>query len=115
MEKDSPQVSSFTPPPSTPVSGLNPHPSDDVLIRVENVSKKFCRSLKKSLWYGMKDLGSEWIDRNRAGKTTLLRMVNSLIKPDKGRIEMQGRLGAFIALGEFKKSLRNQGERWYTH
>lgn len=25
---------------------------DDVLVRVEGVSKKFCRSLKRSLWYG---------------------------------------------------------------
>ena len=33
--------------------------SDDVLVRVENVSKRFCRSLKRSLWYGMQDLGSE--------------------------------------------------------
>ena len=24
--------------------------SDDVLVRVENVSKRFCRSLKRSLW-----------------------------------------------------------------
>ena len=24
----------------------------EVLVRVEGVSKKFCRSLKKSLWYG---------------------------------------------------------------
>jgi lipopolysaccharide transport system ATP-binding protein len=28
---------------------------DDVLIRAEGVSKKFCRSLKRSLWYGVKD------------------------------------------------------------
>jgi len=26
---------------------------DEVLVRVEGVSKKFCRSLKKSLWYGV--------------------------------------------------------------
>jgi lipopolysaccharide transport system ATP-binding protein len=45
----------------TQVSDLGPQPSDDVLVRVENVSKKFCRSLKRSLWYGMKDLGSELI------------------------------------------------------
>jgi ABC-type polysaccharide/polyol phosphate transport system ATPase subunit len=31
------------------------------LIKVENVSKKFCRSLKRSLWYGLKDLSSELI------------------------------------------------------
>lgn len=29
------------------------------LIKVDNVSKKFCRSLKKSLWYGLQDLGGE--------------------------------------------------------
>jgi lipopolysaccharide transport system ATP-binding protein len=58
------QVSGLSPQVSPPVSGLSPHPSDDVLIRVENVSKKFCRSLKKSLWYGMKDLGSELIGRS---------------------------------------------------
>jgi lipopolysaccharide transport system ATP-binding protein len=30
--------------------------NDDVLIRAEHVSKKFCRSLKRSLWYGAKDV-----------------------------------------------------------
>lgn len=28
----------------------------DVLIKVEGVSKKFCRSLKRSLWYGVQDI-----------------------------------------------------------
>ena len=32
---------------------------DEVLVRVEGVSKKFCRSLKKSLWYGVCDIASE--------------------------------------------------------
>jgi lipopolysaccharide transport system ATP-binding protein len=31
----------------------------EVLVRVEGVSKKFCRSLKKSLWYGLCDIGAE--------------------------------------------------------
>jgi ABC-type polysaccharide/polyol phosphate transport system ATPase subunit len=31
----------------------------DTLIKVENVSKKFCKNLKRSLWYGIKDLGKE--------------------------------------------------------
>ena len=31
----------------------------DTLIKVEHVSKKFCLSLKKSLWYGLKDMGKE--------------------------------------------------------
>lgn len=42
----------------------------DTLINVENVSKRFCRSLKRSLWYGMQDLGAELAGRShgRDGK-----------------------------------------------
>jgi len=39
----------------------------ETLIKVENVSKKFCRSLKKSLWYGMQDLGREVTGRHHCG------------------------------------------------
>jgi len=45
--------------------------STDIVIRVENVSKKFCKSLKRSMVYGMQD-----ISRNILG-------MNS--KPDKLR------------------------------
>ncbi len=31
---------------------------NEVLISVENLSKKFCKDLKTSLWYGVKDLAS---------------------------------------------------------
>ena len=41
--------------------------NDDLLVRVEGVSKKFCRSLKKSLWYGMQDLGNELRGRRHGG------------------------------------------------
>ncbi len=34
-------------------------------MKVEGVSKKFCRNLKKSLWYGMQDLGGELLGRGR--------------------------------------------------
>ena len=45
---------------STLDSGPSTSPSEDeVLVRVEGVSKKFCRSLKKSLWYGVCDIASE--------------------------------------------------------
>src|SRR5688500_484079 len=37
----------------------------DTLIRVENVSKKFCRDLRRSLWYGVKDLGDEILGKTR--------------------------------------------------
>jgi lipopolysaccharide transport system ATP-binding protein len=31
----------------------------ETLIKVDGASKKFCRSLKRSLWYGLQDLGRE--------------------------------------------------------
>src|SRR5438093_5338502 len=34
--------------------------SDDVLVKVELVRKKFCRDLRKSLWYGVQDICSEF-------------------------------------------------------
>mgnify|MGYP003587008677 CR=1 FL=1 len=39
----------------------------DTLIKVQGVSKKFCRSLKKSLWYGLQDLGNELSGRRHGG------------------------------------------------
>jgi len=38
----------------------------DTLVIAEKVSKKFCRTLKRSLWYGVKDLGAELIGRNNS-------------------------------------------------
>lgn len=40
----------------------------DTLIKVKNVGKKFCRDLKRSLWYGMKDICSELIGQNNVHK-----------------------------------------------
>jgi len=39
--------------------------ANDVLIKVEGVRKKFCRSLKKSLWYGVKDMAAEMVGGSR--------------------------------------------------
>ncbi len=36
---------------------------NEVIVKAENVSKIFCRSLKKSLWYGVKDIGKEIVGR----------------------------------------------------
>jgi len=34
--------------------------NDELLVSVLNVSKKYCRDLKTSLWYGVKDLTFEF-------------------------------------------------------
>ncbi|NEX15679.1 MAG: hypothetical protein C1943_03310 [Halochromatium sp.] len=49
--------------------------NDEVLVRVEGVSKKFCRRLRKSLWYGIRDLGSELIGQRHGG--------NGELRPDE--------------------------------
>ena len=38
------------------------------LVKVENVSKKFCRDLKRSLWYGVKDIGAELVGAHQNGQ-----------------------------------------------
>jgi lipopolysaccharide transport system ATP-binding protein len=38
---------------------------DDVVLRVKNVSKKFCRGLKQSYLYGLKDITSELLGKSR--------------------------------------------------
>ncbi len=36
----------------------------DVLIRCENAGKVFCRDLKRSLWYGVRDIASDFLLKN---------------------------------------------------
>jgi lipopolysaccharide transport system ATP-binding protein len=36
------------------------------LVKVEHLSKKFCRGLKRSLWYGIRDIGSELTGMRRS-------------------------------------------------
>jgi ABC-type polysaccharide/polyol phosphate transport system ATPase subunit len=43
----------------------------DTLIKVDGASKKFCRSLKRSLWYGLKDLGNELLGHRHGGNGNL--------------------------------------------
>lgn len=45
--------------------------NDEVLVKVERLSKKFCRSLKRSLWYGVQDVAGEL--SGRAGEKAELR------------------------------------------
>lgn len=47
----------------------------DVLLKAEGLSKRFCRSLKRSLWYGLKDLGAELRGHRHGG--------NGALRPDE--------------------------------
>ena len=53
------------------------HPSSDldpeVLIKVDNVSKKFCRDFKKSLWYGLKDTATDIVHPTHRPQDSQLR------------------------------------------
>jgi hypothetical protein len=46
-----------------------PHSDDEVLVRVDGVGKKFCRSLKKSLWYGVCDIAGELLPGRKRRET----------------------------------------------
>jgi len=105
---------------------------ESTVIQVENLSKKFCRSLKRSLFYGTLDTsramlgqskrdtslraGEFWalddisfslrkgeslglIGANGCGKSTLLRLLSGIFPPDRGRIEIAGRMASLIAVG----------------
>lgn len=105
---------------------------NDIVIRAEGISKKFCRSLKHVMFYGVQDIarntfgmssnsemlrnGEFWavndisfevkkgealgiIGANGSGKSTLLKLLNGIFMPDKGRIEIKGRVGALIEVG----------------
>jgi lipopolysaccharide transport system ATP-binding protein len=105
---------------------------EEVLVTVENVSKKFCRNLKQSLLYGVQDITTEllgmdrksdtlrakefWalkdvsfqlrrgealglVGANGAGKSTILRIISGLIKPDTGHVKVRGKVAPLIALG----------------
>ena len=41
----------------------------EVLVRVDGVGKKFCRSLKKSLWYGVCDIAGELLPGRKRRET----------------------------------------------
>lgn len=59
----------------SPTAGSYGHArSSEVLVDVQHVSKKFCRNLKKSLWYGVKDVLAElnpWQSRTQSQRVAL--------------------------------------------
>lgn len=63
--------------------------------------------LRKNEFWALQDINFELkrgetlglIGQNGCGKTTLLRLINGIFPPDKGRITINGRIGALIAVG----------------
>jgi lipopolysaccharide transport system ATP-binding protein len=55
---------------TTSIIGANTHGNGEQqmsanLVTIDHVSKKFCRNLRRSLWYGFKDIGTELMGRQR--------------------------------------------------
>jgi len=66
---------------SAGAAALAPVRSDDVLVDVRHVSKKFCRDLKRSLWYGIQDVLTEmnpWQKATASNKDGALPNENDL-------------------------------------
>ena len=81
--------------PSSPQRGNGR--DEDVLIKVDNVSKKFCRDFKKSLWYGIKDTAADVIHPSRRPQESKLRpsefWANQNISFEVKRGECLGMIG----------------------
>jgi lipopolysaccharide transport system ATP-binding protein len=105
---------------------------NNAVITFDHVSKKFCKTIKRSMLYGIEDIGRNvlgfsshaenlrkdefWavddvsfevmqgetfgiIGPNGSGKSTLLKMLNGIFWPDKGKITVNGNVGALIEVG----------------
>jgi lipopolysaccharide transport system ATP-binding protein len=63
--------------------------------------------LRKNEFWALQDINFELkrgetlglIGQNGCGKTTLLRLLNGIFPPDKGKITINGRIGALISVG----------------
>jgi len=60
---------------------------EEPLVKLEHVSKKFCRSLKRSLWYGVKDVARELAARN--GMTQLQLRPSEFLAVDDVSFELK--------------------------
>jgi lipopolysaccharide transport system ATP-binding protein len=66
-----------------------------------------CSILRKMEFWALNDINFELkkgealglIGQNGSGKTTLLRIISGIFPPDKGRISIQGVIGALISVG----------------
>jgi ABC-type polysaccharide/polyol phosphate transport system ATPase subunit len=87
----------MTSPPSSPLDR-------EMLVRVEGVSKKFCRNLKKSLWYGVQDVVGELNPFRRAPGSS---PTNASVSPNAS-----GSASQPSSLSEFPEPRLREGEFW---
>ncbi len=85
---------------------VTPHSDDEVLVRVEGVGKKFCRSLKKSLWYGVCDIAGELLPGRKrqrvAGSELRVAREEAEVAGSELRVtsENQSAVGGDLAAGD---------------
>lgn len=87
--------------------GIDPHPEKirpDEFWALDDVSFE----LKRGEALGI-------IGPNGSGKTTLLRLLNGIFMPDKGKIEINGKVGALIELGAGFHSMLTGRENIYIN
>jgi lipopolysaccharide transport system ATP-binding protein len=80
----------------------------ETLVKVESVSKKFCRSLKKSLWYGVQDILSDLNPFRRDGTPSSPRSLEQITMPGASMGPASSRLRAdeFWAVNDVSVELR---------
>jgi lipopolysaccharide transport system ATP-binding protein len=88
-----------------PSPSKDPDPQDEVLVRVENVSKIFCRDLKKSLLYGLQDSAKDLFSfRKKVEGRTKIEDNPAALHPVSSRRTL--RPGEFLAVDHVSFELR---------
>ena len=78
--------------------------AEEVIVRVENISKTFCRDLKKSLWYGVRDIVAEALVTRKA-RTELRRQEFWAVKNASFELHRGETLGLIGPNGAGKTTL----------
>lgn len=78
-----------------------PSPDSDVLVRVEGVSKIFCRDLKKSLLYGLHDSAKDLWSFGRKSETVKTKTLKEQSECDRLEVKVHSKFSRSLRPGEF--------------